>query len=242
MTLSADAAPDAVAAAVQELVYIERDTGWNRVKRVAEVLQRYALLPERSSAVGIRRIASHPACPLSKSQLCDLLAAHAVYRAEPLLRGSCLTPSHAAAVAQLPVTRRRSLLQAAIDERLSVRSLRDRAREARSVVAHGRGRPKASNAARALTRMENAALALDEALSFLVLSPRLSGLERRFEHVLEELRLALRRTAACVRPSLTPPPSPQLDSLGVRSCGHAGHDGLVPVVQLGVQPTRPERL
>ena len=52
---SVHATPEAVSAAVHELACIERETGWSRVARVAEVLRRHGLAPSRSVLVGIRR-------------------------------------------------------------------------------------------------------------------------------------------------------------------------------------------
>lgn len=94
----------AVELAVEELYRIEHQSGWGRVQAIAEVLERYRppADPAGDRGLSLRRLAEHPRCPLSKSQLRDALEAHRVYLCEPMVRASrFLTPSHAAAVSSL---------------------------------------------------------------------------------------------------------------------------------------------
>jgi len=163
--------------AVDELNEIEHYTGWGRVTRIAEVIARHFLSGdvdklnsgEKAKLFSVRHLASHPACPLSKSQIHEVLAAYHVLREDDLLREqTAITPSHAAVVARLEPGLRHTLLRSVIDEGLSVRELALTARRLRRGQGERRGRPPTSELEKALTRFENATLCLEEGRQLLV--------------------------------------------------------------------------
>lgn len=154
---------------IDELNRIEHETGWARVHRIAAILLRYRE-PDQEDALplSLRRLAAHPDCPLSKSQLRDVLAAFRIFQEESLIRASqFLTPSHAAAVTSLEAEQRSFLLSRAEEKRWSVRELESRVREFRRGQGERRGRPPTSPGEKAVTRYDNAVLYLEEAFELL---------------------------------------------------------------------------
>jgi hypothetical protein len=161
------------------------------VQAITEVLRRYG---EACETLGVprsslRKLAAHPACPLSKSQLRDTLAAYRVYREDPTVGASrFLTPSHVAAVTSLPPADRRRLLELAEQKRLSVRELLEEAREERRRRGEKRGRPHTSRAEKAVTRFDNAVLFLEEAMELLRDAALAPELEERIAQLLDRVR------------------------------------------------------
>lgn len=155
--------------AVDELNRIEHETGWARVRAIAAVLLRYREpSEEQAPPLSLRRLAAHPDCPLSKSQLRDALAAFRIFQEEGLVRSSSfLTPSHVAVVTSLEPSDRLEVLRDAEKMRWSVRELEARVREFRRGRGERRGRPPTSPGEKAVTRYDNAVLCLEEAFELL---------------------------------------------------------------------------
>lgn len=177
--------------AARELTEVERHVGWERVTKVCEVIARHFLNGDveriHSHPVPIRRLAAHPLCPLSKTRLDEILAAHRVYRDEPDVARSQLSPSHVAVVARCPLDERRSLLQLAATDSLGVRELKQRLRDARQGRGERRGRPPSQCAEKAYTRLENAELLVEEAVDLLGKAESLGDLDGRIEASIKRL-------------------------------------------------------
>lgn len=177
--------------AARELTEVERHVGWERVAKVCEVIARHFLNGDvegiHSHAVPIRRLAAHPLCPLSKTRLDEILAAHRVYRDEPDVARSQLSPSHVAVVARCELEERKNLLQLAASDGLGVRELKQRVRAARQGRGERRGRPPSQWAEKAYTRLENAELLVEEAVALLGKADSLGDLDERIEASLKRL-------------------------------------------------------
>lgn len=207
--------------AIHELAEIEHRSGWGRVKRIAEVVARHFFggetarfcSEERERSFSVRRLAAHPQCPLSKSQLQEVLSAYAVYAEDEFVRSnSSLTPSHVAAVAKVPSEERKSLLQRAVLEQMSVRELTNAARVVRRLQGERRGRPPTTDVQKAMTRLENSILSLEEGLQLLeqaeVDETERVPLVRLLDRAYELFRLAMDRAVRPQGPSVTRfPPS-----------------------------------
>ena len=200
----ADTNDIALARAATELADVERHIGWARVEKVADVLARYFFhgslerVGRKSGARSIRRLAAHPSCPLSKTRLNELLAAYEVARSEPLVRASQLTPSHVAVVARLAPQERRALLESAVRERPSVRELKLRVRAMRKNQGDRRGRPPTFPAEKAVTRLENAEIALEQAVQHLSEADSLKHMGPRIALLLDRVHDLVERADALV--------------------------------------------
>jgi len=202
---AAEACDEALAKAVSELIDVERSTGWERVRRVVEVLHRYFYAQKADTAnslapnyASLRRLTAHPLCPFSKTRLAEMLNAFAAYTSESSELCAQLSPSHVAVVASLHPAERSSFLERAVRENLSVRNLRDLARAARREQGERRGRPPSSMIAKAVVRLENALLLLDEAAEILTVAEELSEPKNELEAILVELGCCLERNVALV--------------------------------------------
>ncbi len=147
----------------------------------------------KACSSSVRKLAAHPLCPLSKTRLDELLAAHFVRETDSVVRRTNLSPSHVAVVARLEPTERRQLLEAAFRERLGVRELKLRARAVRNLGGVRRGRPPTSLEEKALTRLENAVMLLDEGVEYLVRAGRQGVQEPRIAELLENLDQLVQR-------------------------------------------------
>lgn len=158
---------------VQELRAAIHHDGWGRVAKIADVLKRH-ISPGRnlegaSRRPTVRQLARHPGCPLSKSQIQDVLAAAQVYDEEECVRHHVqISPSHAALVATLVPDERRTLLERVCLEGMSVRELAAEVRRVRRAHGERRGRPPTGPLEKATTRVENALLSLEEAAELLL--------------------------------------------------------------------------
>jgi hypothetical protein len=128
---------------------------------------------------------------LSKTRLDEILAAYQVYRDEPDLQSSPLSPSHVAVVARCEAAERRTLLETAAEQGLGVRELKQRARAVRQRQGERRGRPPSVFAEKAQTRLENAELLVEEAVALLAKAESLEAFEGRIRSSLARLSLLI---------------------------------------------------
>lgn len=201
------AALAAIESAIGELSAIEHRAGWERVEKIVEIISKYFFAgeigelhqPSSQRAGSIRTLASHPSCPLSKSQLHGVLAAHRVYYNDPSVRCSAfLTPSHVATAALLDAQDRADLLKIAEERRLSVRDLASMVRDLRRRSGEKRGRPPTTSGEKAITRYENGVLCLQEGNELLEPLGLPPDVRLRLFHVLEQARSEVERALELV--------------------------------------------
>ena len=197
-----------VESAIAELSAIEHRAGWERVEKIVEIISKYFFAgdgreleqPSARRARSIRTLASHPSCPLSKSQLHGLLAAHRVYCSEPSVRASAfLTPSHVAVAALLDANDRPDVLKIAEERHLSVRDLAALVRDLRRRSGEKRGRPPTTCGEKAITRYENGVLCFQEGNELLDPHSVPPEVRIRLLQVLEQARSAVEHALDLVR-------------------------------------------
>jgi hypothetical protein len=212
----------------EEIRAVVRQAGLERVLAIgALVLERFfnGSVAEwrnrrRRKNNSVHRLAERPGCPLSRSTLNDAIAVYVVTRELPwVLRGRHLESSHIVAVLPLPREAQQRWLRRAVEQRWSVRQLRDAVRAARRAEGDQRGRPRASEGRRALARSLTTIGHLEDAVALLLhaghvaggaqvndLECRLGGLHSRLRSLSEgvgpqasQLMLVARRLATGAR-------------------------------------------
>jgi hypothetical protein len=174
--------PAEIDAVVEQLHALESRIGLDRCIAIGGlILQRFfGGSPEiwrarsRNKNNSVRRIAQHPACPLSKSSLSEAIGVYVAVQELPFVRTSGhIGASHVAAVLRLDLEEQRSWLKRAELEHWSVRELRAEIQQHRSSAAPVRPRLHSS-----VVSLRRAVRAFDRAIRAIQKAEELSDADR----------------------------------------------------------------
>lgn len=182
---------------VEQLREIQRGTGLERTLAVGRVVLSsfFAENPElwrdrrRNKNNSIRRLAERPDCPFCKSALNEAVGVYVAVVALPCIRTfGHITASHIAATLILTEQERSDVLEHAERECWSVRQIKQYVVEMRRTNGERRGRPTASDDARALTSLKSVLSSLSSAVAQVMRLQCISGSTRAaLEPVINEL-------------------------------------------------------
>jgi hypothetical protein len=194
---------------IKEIQAIARKTGLERSLAVGRLVFRRFFggsiqawkERRRNKNNSVRRLAEHPACPLSKSAINQAIGIYVAVEALPCVQTfGHIGSSHVAAVLHLDVDAQRHWLERAEGNRWGVRQLTEQVTQDRRQSGERRGRPKASHNGHVLSKiakligvLEQTVAELDEASLQVSDKADLAVLRERFASVEGELLRVFRR-------------------------------------------------